>query len=69
MTRISLLFISSLIALWVVAIAMLAVQNASAVSVQFLMFASVPIPLGTLMAFSGALGLLTGAIAIAITAK
>ncbi|KPQ33449.1 MAG: hypothetical protein ACLFM4_15370 [Phormidium sp.] len=69
MTRLSLLLISSLIALWVVAIAMLAVQNASAVSVQFLVLASVPIPLGTLMAFSGALGLLTGAIAIAITAK
>ncbi|NMG61117.1 DUF1049 domain-containing protein [Geitlerinema sp. P-1104] len=56
-------------ALWVAAIAILAVQNATAASVQFLMFASVPIPLGTLMAFSAALGLLTGAVAIAITAK
>ncbi|MCC5897798.1 MAG: DUF1049 domain-containing protein [Phormidium sp. BM_Day4_Bin.17] len=69
MPRFPLLVISSLTALWVAAIAILAVQNATAVSVQFLMFASVPIPLGTLMAFSGALGLLTGAIAIAITAK
>ncbi|TVR14928.1 hypothetical protein [Sodalinema gerasimenkoae] len=69
MPRFPLLVISSLTALWVAAIAILAVQNATAASVQFLMFASVPIPLGTLMAFSGALGLLTGAIAIAITAK
>ena len=61
MPRFPLLFISGVTALWVVAIAILAVQNATAASVQLLMFTSVPIPLGTLMAFAAALGLLTGA--------
>lgn len=54
-------------ALWLAAIAVLAVQNATAVSLSFLGFSSVAIPLGTLMGFAVALGLLGGAIAIALT--
>jgi uncharacterized integral membrane protein len=56
------LFISIVIAGWVVAIAILSVQNATPVSLKFLSFQSIQIPVGLVLAFSAALGLVGVAI-------
>ncbi|AFZ25892.1 Protein of unknown function (DUF1049) [Cylindrospermum stagnale PCC 7417] len=45
-------------AVWVVAIAIISVQNATPVSLKFLIFQSVQIPMGLVLAFSTAVGLL-----------
>ncbi len=47
-----------IIAIWVVAIALISVQNATPVSLRFLGFQSIQIPLGLTLAFSVAIGLL-----------
>lgn len=44
-------------ALWVVAIAIVSVQNATPVSVQFLTFRSVELPVGVLLSFGVAGGM------------
>jgi uncharacterized integral membrane protein len=50
-------FLSSLIiAIWIGAIALISVQNAKLVSLQFLGFQSVQIPFGLLLGFSAAVG-------------
>jgi len=51
------LIISSLTAVWVSAIALLSVQNATPVSLRFLGFQTVRIPVGLLMGFSASAGL------------
>ncbi len=51
-----------ILSLWIAAIAVLSVQNATAVSVQFLWFRSVELPLGVILAFSVAAGLLSVAV-------
>jgi len=56
------LLLSLILAIWLVAIAIIAVQNATPVSLQFLFWHSIQIPMGVLMAFSAAIGLLTLAI-------
>lgn len=58
-------FLTSLIvAFWIGAIALLSVQNARPVSLQFLGFQSVAMPLGLLLAFSVILGMLGMAITL-----
>jgi uncharacterized integral membrane protein len=52
------ILISLIVAIWVVAIAIISVQNATPVSLKFLTFQSIQIPLGLLMAFSAGAGLL-----------
>jgi uncharacterized integral membrane protein len=54
------LSLSLLLSLWISAIAILSVQNATPVSLNFLLFKSVQIPVGILLAFSASLGLLAG---------
>lgn len=54
------LSLSLLLSLWISAIAILSVQNATPVSLKFLLFESVQIPVGILLAFSASLGLLAG---------
>lgn len=44
---------------WVVAIAIISVQNATPVSLRFLTFQSVQLPAGLVLAFGAALGMLT----------
>ncbi|MGM3306341.1 LapA family protein [Anabaena sp. WFMT] len=56
------LFISVVIAVWVIAIALISVQNATPVSLRFLVFQSIQIPFGLVLAFSVAVGLLGVAI-------
>ncbi|MBE9192760.1 LapA family protein [Gloeocapsopsis crepidinum LEGE 06123] len=43
---------------WVVAIAIISVQNATPVSLRFLTFQSIQLPAGLVLAFSAALGML-----------
>jgi uncharacterized integral membrane protein len=51
-------------ALWVVAIALISVQNATPVALRFLMFESVRVPVGLVLALSAALGMVGMAIAL-----
>ncbi|MBE9232305.1 DUF1049 domain-containing protein [Cuspidothrix issatschenkoi LEGE 03284] len=51
-----------IIAVWVVAIALISVQNATPVSLKFLVFQSIQIPFGLMLAFAVAVGLLSVAI-------
>ncbi|MFM5888171.1 MAG: DUF1049 domain-containing protein [Dolichospermum sp.] len=51
-----------IIAVWVVAIALVSVQNATPVSLKFLVFQSIQIPFGLMLAFSVAVGLLATAV-------
>ena len=48
---------STLTALWVSAIALLAVQNATPVSLRFLGFETIRIPVGVLLGFSASAGM------------
>lgn len=60
-------FLTSLIlAIWISAIALIAIQNATPISLQFLNVQSVEIPLGLILAFSTSLGLIGSALAIGI---
>ncbi|MDJ1175099.1 lipopolysaccharide assembly protein LapA domain-containing protein [Roseofilum capinflatum] len=54
------LSLSLLLSIWISAIAILSVQNATPISLKFLLFESVQIPIGILLAFSASLGLLAG---------
>jgi uncharacterized integral membrane protein len=56
------ILISLIVAIWVVAIAIISVQNATPVSLKFLTFQSIQIPIGLLLAFSASIGLLAMAI-------
>ncbi|MBW4455756.1 MAG: LapA family protein [Nostoc indistinguendum CM1-VF10] len=47
-----------IIAIWVIAIAIISVQNATPVSLKFLTFQSIQIPIGLLLAFSAGVGLI-----------
>ncbi|RCJ39703.1 DUF1049 domain-containing protein [Nostoc minutum NIES-26] len=51
-------FASLVVAIWVVAIAIISVQNATPVSLKFLTFQSVQIPAGLVLAFSAGIGLI-----------
>ena len=52
------IFISLIVTIWVVAIAIISVQNATPVSLKFLTFQSIQIPVGLLLAFSAGVGLI-----------
>ena len=51
------LVLSTIIALWIMAIAIISVQNATAVSLRFITFESIQIPVGLLLAFFVAVGI------------
>jgi uncharacterized integral membrane protein len=57
------LFASLVVAIALAAIAILSVQNATPVSLKLLVFQSIQIPVGVVLAFSAGVGLLGGAIA------
>ncbi len=52
------LLTSLVVACWVVAIAILSVQNAEPVSLRFLTFQSIQLPVGLVLAFSAGLGII-----------
>lgn len=51
------------LAIFVSAIAIISVQNATAYSLKFLLFQSVPLPVGVMLGFTVAVGVIVGAIA------
>jgi uncharacterized integral membrane protein len=58
MKTIAKLLTSLLIAFWVIAIAIIAVQNAEPVSLRFLSYQSIQIPFGLLLAFGASIGVI-----------
>ena len=58
MKTIANLLTSTILACWVVAIAILSVQNATPVSLRFLTFESIQLPVGLVLAFSAGLGII-----------
>lgn len=54
---------SVVVALWVVAMAILSVQNATPVFLRFLSFQSIQMPVGVVLAISAGIGLIGGAMA------
>jgi len=52
------LVISIVLAFWVVAIAILSVQNAAPVTLKFLTYQSIQIPVGLVLAFSAGVGII-----------
>jgi uncharacterized integral membrane protein len=63
MKALAILLTSLMLAAWISAIAILAIQNFSPVTLQLLGFQSIAMPVGVVLAFSVALGLLGTAIA------
>jgi uncharacterized integral membrane protein len=56
-------FLTSLIlAVWISAIALLAIQNATPVALQFLGLRTIEIPLGLVMAFAASIGMIGTAV-------
>jgi lipopolysaccharide assembly protein A len=51
-----------LVAGWIGAIAIFSIQNIQGISLQFLNFASINVPIGVLLAFSVGIGMIIGAI-------
>lgn len=56
------LIVSLVLAGWVSAIALLSVQNAAPISLRFLVFQSVQLPIGLLLGFSASLGMVGAAL-------
>ncbi|CEJ44680.1 LapA family protein [Umezakia ovalisporum] len=56
------ILISLIVAIWLAAIAIISVQNATPVSLKFLTFQSIQIPVGLVLAFSVGVGLIGMAI-------
>ncbi|MBO9998987.1 MAG: DUF1049 domain-containing protein [Cyanobacteria bacterium SID2] len=69
MKRLPFAITSTIAALWIVAIATIAVQNATPVSLRFLSWTSIEIPFGIVLAFAAAVGLVSGSISIFTTSK
>ena len=63
MKVVSNLLISLIVAFWVVAIAILSVQNATPVALRFITFQSINLPVGLVLGFSVGIGIIVGAIA------
>ncbi len=53
-------------ALWVLAIAIIAVQNATPIALQFLTFQSVALPFGVILSFGVVVGMLGTALLLAL---
>ncbi|MGL5793900.1 MAG: lipopolysaccharide assembly protein LapA domain-containing protein [Waterburya sp.] len=51
---------SLLLAVWVIAIAIFSIQNIQAVSLKFLIFESITVPVGVLLAFFSGIGMILG---------
>jgi uncharacterized integral membrane protein len=62
MKTITNLLTSLIIAVWVIAIAIVAVQNAEPISLKFLSYQSIQIPFGLVVAFSAGIGIMSVAI-------
>ena len=56
------LITSLILATWVAIIALFSIQNYEQISLKFIVFESVEIPLGVILAFCGAVGMVLGAV-------
>lgn len=56
------LLVSLVVAVWVVVIAVLSIQNATPVSLKFLSFQSINLPVGLVLAFSAGVGIIAAAL-------
>lgn len=63
MKTISNIFSSLLLAGWIISFAIFSIQNIQPIALKFLIFNSIPIPVGVLLAFSVSLGIIAGALA------
>jgi uncharacterized integral membrane protein len=63
MKAIANLLTSLVLAAWIGAIALLAIQNVTPVSLRFLNYETIQIPMGIVLAFSVGIGAIVGAIA------
>ncbi len=63
MKTINNLLASLVLAVWVSAIAILSVQNATSVSLKFLVFQSIQMPVGVVLGFSASAGVIGGTLA------
>ncbi|MCT7984881.1 LapA family protein [Laspinema sp. A4] len=68
-TKLIPILVSAIAAIWVVAIALLSVQNATPVSLQFLGFSSIQLPVGLVLAASTGLGMIGGALVLSVLSK
>lgn len=62
MKSLTTLIISAILAVWIMTIAILSVQNATPVTLKFLAYESIRLPVGVVLAFSAAAGAIVGAI-------
>jgi len=62
MKSLTTLIISVILAVWIMTIAILSVQNASPITLKFLAYESIRLPVGVVLAFSAAAGAIGGAI-------
>ncbi|MGD1909442.1 MAG: LapA family protein [Rivularia sp. (in: cyanobacteria)] len=53
------LLVSTIVAFWIIAIAIISVQNATPVSLRFFTFESIQIPVGLVLAFCVGLGIIS----------
>lgn len=58
--------VATIAAIWIIAIAILSVQNATLVSLKFLGLQSIQLPVGLILAASVGVGAIGGAIAIVV---
>lgn len=58
------LLTASILAFWVCAIALIAAQNGTRVSLQFLGMQTIEIPFGIMLAFSAAIGMVSAALVL-----
>ena len=63
MKTIANLLTSIILTVWIAAIAILSIQNITPISLKFLVFQTIQIPLGIVLAFSVGIGAMAGAIA------
>lgn len=56
------LVLSTIVALWVMAIAIISVQNATPVSLRFVTFESIQIPVGLVLAFCVGIGMVAASV-------
>lgn len=63
MKTIANLLTSIILAAWIAAIAILSIQNITPISLKFLVFQTIQMPLGIILAFSVGIGAIAGAIA------
>lgn len=69
MQKTPMMLIGLILAIWVVAIAILSVQNATSVQLSFFGLKSIKMPVGVVLGIASAVGVMAGAIAPSIWHK